>query len=66
MIELLCLVIGVVTGIVVARLFDRHRTGHGFFKIDSVPDEDDFYTINVRLDPNQKLNEKNKIVLTRE
>lgn len=65
-VEILCLILGTIIGGVITKLLDRRKTGYGFFKIDTVPDEEDFYTINVRLDPDQKLNEKKQIVLTRE
>lgn len=66
MVEILCLILGIIIGVIVTKWLDNRKTGYGFFKIGSVPDEEDFYTINVRLDPDQKLNEKNKIILTRE
>lgn len=66
MYELIFLLLGVITGAVVATLLSRSKAGYGFFKLEKIPDEEDIYTINVRLIPDQKLNEKKRIVLTRE
>ena len=64
--ELIFLLLGVIVGAVIATLLNRSKTGYGFFKLEKIPDEEDLYTINMRLVPDQKLNEKKRIILTRE
>lgn len=64
--ELVFLVLGVIVGAVIATLLSRSKTGYGFFRLEKIPDEEDLYTINMRLIPDQKLNEKKRIILTRE
>lgn len=57
---------GIVIGVLVSEVIRRVRTGKGYFKLKKMPDEDDMYTINVRLIPYQKLNKKKHILLSRE
>ena len=57
---------GIVIGVLVSEVIRRVRTGNGYFKLEKIPDEDDLYTINVRLVPYQKLNKKKHILLSRE
>lgn len=64
--ELVFLLLGVIAGAIIATLLSRSKTGYGFFKLEKIPDEEDLYTINMRLIPDQKLNEKKRIILTRE
>lgn len=64
--ELVFLLLGVIVGAVIATLLSRSKTGYGFFRLEKIPDEEDLYTINMRLIPDQKLNEKKRIILTRE
>ena len=42
---------GIVIGVLVSEVIRRVRTGKGYFKLKKIPDEDDMYTINVRLVP---------------
>lgn len=64
--EAVMLLIGVAVGILSSTILTRIKTGYGFFKLEKVSDEEDLYSINVRLVPYQKLNKKKRIVLTRE
>lgn len=64
--ELVVLLLGIVIGAIVTTLLSRTKTGYGFFKLEKIPDEEDLYTINMRLIPDQKLDEKKRIILTRE
>lgn len=66
MYEAIFLLLGIIIGIIIAAVLNRNKTGHGFFKLEKIPDEEDLYTINMRLVPDQKLNEKKRIILTRE
>lgn len=66
MYETVFLLLGVIVGAVVATLLSRSNTGYGFFKLEKIQDEEDLYTINMRLVPDQKLNKKKRIILTRE
>lgn len=66
MYEAVLLLLGVIVGAVVATLLSRSHTGYGFFKLEKIQDEEDLYTINMRLVPDQKLNKKKRIILTRE
>ena len=64
--ELVFLLLGVIAGAIITTVLSRSKTGYGFFKLEKIPDEEDLYTINMRLIPDQKLNEKKRIILTRE
>lgn len=66
MYEAVFLLLGIIIGIIITTVLSRNKTGYGFFKLEKVPDEEDLYTINMRLIPDQKLNEKKRIILTRE
>lgn len=66
MYSLLFFLFGLVIGVIVSNVSRWLSTGRGFFKLEKVPDEEDFYKINVRLLPDQKLNKKKHIILTRE
>lgn len=66
MYEAVFLLLGVIVGTVITTVLNRTKTGYGFFKLEKIPDEEDLYTINMRLVPDQKLNEKKRIILTRE
>lgn len=66
MLELCFLLVGMIIGSVVSILLTNHKTADGFFKVEKMPDEDDLYTINMRLVADQDLNKKTRIILTRE
>lgn len=66
MTEAVFLLLGVIAGAIITTVLSRSKTGYGFFKLEKIPDEKDLYTINMRLIPDQKLNEKKRIILTRE
>ena len=59
-------VIGGVMGIVITASYMNFKTGYGYFKIEKIQDEEDLYTVNMRLVPDQELNKKSRIVLKRE
>ncbi len=64
--KLIIFLIGIVIGVILSEVIRRVGTGKGYFKLEKIPDEDDLYTINVRLVPYQKLNKKKHILLSRE
>lgn len=64
--ELIMFWVGIFIGVLVSEVMQHVRTGKGYFKLEKIPDEDDLYTINVRLVPYQKLNKKKHILLSRE
>lgn len=64
--ELIMFSVGIVIGVILSEVIRRARTGKGYFKLEKIQDEDDLYTINVRLVPYQKLDKKKHILLSRE
>lgn len=64
--EVLFLLAGVIIGRVITTILLKQKTGYGYFRLEKIPNEEDLYTINMRLIPDQKLNEKKHIILTRE
>mgnify|MGYP004485107687 CR=1 FL=1 len=62
----ICVVIGIVTGILFGWIGFYTKAAYGYFKIEPVPDEEDLYTVNMRLLPDQNLKKRTRIVLTRE
>lgn len=62
----ICVVIGMVVGILFGWLGFYTKAAYGYFKIEPVPDEEDLYTVNMRLLPDQNLKKRTRIVLTRE
>lgn len=60
------LIIGLVIGYIIARIKYTTSTGHGYYTLRPVEDEDGFYAINVRILPDQRLDKKRHILLTRE
>lgn len=66
MLEVLLFLLGVVVGCVITQILFRSMTGFGYFKLDVVSEEDDLYSVNIKLIPNQKLNKKKRIVLKRD
>ena len=66
MFEVVLCLAGDVEGSIVTQLLTHMKTGRGYFIIKKVPDEENIYTINVRLANNQKLTNKTRIILERE
>lgn len=64
--EVLFLLAGVIIGRVITTILLKQKTGYGYFRLEKISNEEDLYTINMRLIPDQKLNEKKRIILTRE
>ena len=64
--EAIFLLLGVIIGAIIATILTRLHTSYGFFKLEKIPDEEDLYTVNMRLIPDQKLNKMKRIILTRE
>ena len=62
----LLFLLGVVVGCVITQILFRSMAGFGYFKLDVVSEEDDLYSVNIKLIPNQKLNKKKRIVLKRD
>lgn len=58
--------LGVVVGCIVTQILFRSMAGFGYFKLDVVSEEDDLYSINIKLIHNQKLNKKKRIILKQE
>ena len=66
MLEFILFLMGVAIGGIVTQILSHVKTGKGYFIIKKVPDEENIYTINVRLSNNQKLTNKTRIILERE
>lgn len=66
MLEVVLFLMGVAIGGIVTQILTHVKTGKGYFIIKKVPDEENIYTINVRLANNQKLTNKTRIILERE
>ena len=66
MLEIILFLMGVAIGGIVTQILTNVKTGKGYFIIKKVPDEEDIYTVNVRLVNNQKLTNKTRIILERE
>ena len=66
MLEIILFLMGVAIGGIVTQILSHLKTGKGYFIIKKVPDEEDIYTVNVRLANNQKLTNKTRIILERE
>ena len=66
MLEFILFLMGVAIGGIVTQILSHVKTGKGYFIIKKVPDEEDIYTVNVRLVNNQKLTNKTRIILERE
>lgn len=66
MLHVLLFSAGLIIGSLVTQIIFRVNTGSGYFTIQKIPDEEDFYTVNVRLGVDQKLNKKTRIILKRE
>lgn len=64
--ELLFFLCGIVIGCILTLFVLHMYSGHGYFKLEKYSDEDGIYTINVRLPPDQNLDKKKKVVLSRE
>lgn len=62
----LVLIVGISIGYVIAKIKYTSDTGRGYYTLKPVEDEDGFYAINVRILPNQRLDKKRYILLTRE
>lgn len=66
MFETFVFVLGFVIGCITAKVIFRLTSGHGYFKLDIVSEEDGLYSVNMRLIPDQKLNKKKRIILKKE
>lgn len=66
MFETFVFVLGFVVGFITAKVIFRVMSGHGYFKLDIVSEEDGLYSVNMRLIPDQKLNKKKRIILKQE
>ena len=64
--ELFIFTLGVIIGCIVMQLIRHFKLGHGYFRIAKHPEEEELYTINVRLDPDQNLMNVDRILLKRE
>lgn len=64
--EILFLLSGVVLGALITIIVFKANSGYGYFKLEKIPDEEDFYRINMRVLPYQKLDKKSRIILSRE
>ena len=66
MFEVVLFLVGVFVGSIVTQLLTHMKTGRGYFIIKKIPDEEDIYTVNIRLASDQKLTNKTRIILERE
>lgn len=58
--------LGGIIGYLIKALLLHFCSGRGYFRVTRVPEEDELYTVNVRLEPNQQLHKKETIILIRE
>ena len=65
MFEILIFLLGILVGGTVAYMAFRLGSGKGYFRVTKLPEED-LYTVNVRLEPDQQLQKKTRIILKRE
>ena len=66
MLEVILFLMGVAIGGIITQILVHAKTGKGYFIIKKVPDEEDIYTVNIRLVNDQKLTNKTRIILERE
>lgn len=66
MTETIIFLLGVTVGSLITYTIFRIQSGYGYFIVTKVPDIDDMYTVNVRLDPDQQLHKKKWLKLRRE
>ena len=66
MFEVVLFLMGVAIGGIVTQILSHLKTGKGYFIIKKDPDEENIYTVNIRLANNQKLTNKTRIILERE
>lgn len=64
--QIIALLIGILLGIIFTVVFIRVKTARGYFKLERIPDEEELYTINMRVLPDQRLDKKKFILLSRE
>lgn len=60
------LILGLVIGSLATFAIIRVHSGDGCFKLEKIEGEEGFYKVNVRLIPDQNLDKKKFILLTRE
>lgn len=63
---LLLFLLGIAVGSTIVYIVFRLQSGRGYFIIDKVPEMEEMYTVNVRLDPDQQLHKKKWLRLRRE
>ena len=66
MFEIFVFLLGAIVGCIITQLLVRFGSGKGYFRVMKVPEEEDLYTVNVRLEPDQQLQKKTRIILKRE
>lgn len=66
MFEVVLFLAGVFVGSIITQILTHMKTGRGYFIIKKIPDEEDIYTVNIRLANDQKLTNKTRIILERE
>lgn len=60
------LVIGAIVGMITTLIVLNAKTAKGYFKLEKIPNEEELYTINMRVLPDQQLDKKKCILLSRE
>lgn len=66
MIGIICFAIGVLVGCLAMFIGIRLGSGRGYFYLEKYPEEEGFYTVNIRIDRDMNLLKKKRIILTRE
>ena len=66
MFEAFIFLLGILVGCIVSQLIARLGAGKGYFRVTKLPEEEELYTVNVRLEPDQQLQKKTRIILKRE
>lgn len=64
--ELLFFFGGVIFGTIVTLVLMHRKAGHGYFRLDPLPEEEGFYTVNVQINPYQNLLKKDCIILEKD
>lgn len=66
MFEAFIFLVGIIVGCIITQTVIRLKTGRGYFRVTKMPGEEELYTVNVRLKPDQQLQTKTRIILKRE
>lgn len=66
MFEVFVFILGAIVGCIITQIVIRLKAGRGYFRVVKVPEEEELYMVNVRLKPDQQLQNKSLVILKRE